>query len=190
MFTFRESDHSYWLDARRLDGVTEILRDAGMVNGSWFTEESRTRGTYVHAATEMIDKGSLDWTALDPVLIPYCQAYQKFVEDKRPVILLSEKHLYHAVHLYAGTPDRVVTLDGATALIDLKTGVPAPATAIQVAAYRELVRVNEDIIPAKCFSLHLRDDGTYRLAEINDLRRHFNIFLAALTVVRWRRENL
>lgn len=187
-FTFDHVTHVYDLDGRILESVTAVLGMAGMVDSRHFSEESRIRGTYVHAATELIDRGTLDWSDLDPVLVPYCEAYQAFVEDKRPEIILSEKPLYHAQHLYAGTLDRLVRMDGAVALIDIKSGVPSPATAIQVAAYRELVKVNEDIIPTKCFSLHLRDDGAYRLIECGDHRRNYQIFLAALTVARWKKE--
>lgn len=147
-----------------------------------------TRGKYVHSATEMIDRGTLDWEGLDPELAPFCTAYRHFLEDKRPEIILSEKPLYHATHLFAGTLDRLMKMDGGMAIIDIKSGAPSPATAIQVAAYRELVKVNEDAIPTKCFSLHLRDDGTYRLNECGDHRRNYQIFLAALTVVRWKKE--
>lgn len=187
-FRFDPEKHEYFLGDCRLESVTEVIAGAGMVDSRHFSEESRTRGTYVHAATEMIDRGTLDWSDLDPVLAPYCRAYQSFIEDKRPEILLSEKPLYHAQHLFAGTLDRLVKMDGAISLIDIKSGVPSPATAIQVAAYRELVKVNEDIVPTKCFSLHLRNDGAYRLIECGDHRRNFNVFLAALTIVRWKKE--
>jgi hypothetical protein len=187
MFEFREEDHSYWLDGRRLESVTEILSLSGIADYRWSNEESMTRGSFVHRATEYIDKGSLDWTTLDDTLRPYCEAYQRFVEDKRPEIILSEKPMYHATYLYSGKPDRVFLLDGVTSLIDLKTGAPNRATQIQMAAYREMIRVSEDIHCAKCFSLHLRDDGTYRLDEIKDLKRNFQIFLGAMTVERWKK---
>ncbi len=188
MFEFREEDHSYWLDGRRLESVTEILSLSGIADYRFSNGEAMTRGSYVHTATEMIDRGTLDWSILDDTLRPYCEAYQRFIEDKRPEILLSEKPMYHAQYLYAGTLDRIIVVDGTTMLIDLKTGVPNRATAIQVAAYRELVKVNHDTVLTKCFSLHLREDGTYRLNPIENLRQNFSIFLAALTVERYKKE--
>lgn len=187
-FSFDPETHIYTLDGVQIPSVTQILSGVGMVDNRYFTEEARVRGTYVHRATEFIDSGSLDWDALDPMLLPYCEAYQAFIEDKRPEILLSEEPMYHAQHLYAGTLDRIIVMDGITALIDIKTGVPNRATAIQVAAYRELVRVNRDTVLTKCFSLHLRDDGTYRMSFIENLRQNFSIFLAALTVERYKKE--
>ena len=188
MFEFREEDHSYWLDGRRLESVTEILERSGISDYRWSNEEAMERGTFVHTASEMIDRGALDWESLDPVLVPYCTAYQRFMEDFQPEIILSELPLYHPQHLFAGKMDRVVIMNAGTVLIDLKTGVPNRSTAIQLSAYRELVKANGYATPTKCFSLHLRDDGAYRLNEIEDHRRNFNVFLAALTVVRWRKE--
>ena len=187
-FRFDPEKHEYFLGDRKLESVTEILERSGIADYRFSNEEAMTRGRYVHTATEMIDRNTLDWPILDDTLRPYCEAYQRFIEDKRPEILLSEKPMYHAQHLFAGTLDRVVKMDGGVALIDIKSGAPSPATAIQVAAYRELVKVNEDIIPTKCFSLHLRDDGTYLLNEIKNLNRNHSIFLAALTVERFKKE--
>jgi hypothetical protein len=139
----------------------------------------------------MVDKGSLDWDALDPVLLPYCEAYQSFIEDCRPEILISEKPLYHAQRLYAGTPDRVVKMNDRMVIVDVKTGALNPANWLQVAAYRELVHVNEDISATQGAILCLQDDGKYRLktSNLKDMKRDYQIFLAALTVVRWKKEN-
>lgn len=189
-FRFNEADHSYFLGDRRLESVTEVLGEAGMIDRSWFTEEARTRGTFVHQATEMIDKGTLDWETLDPSLLPYCCAYEKFCADARPEILISEKPMYHATHLFAGTPDRIQKVNGVTGCWDIKTGARVPATGLQLAAYRELVRVNEDIVCSKSFGLYLQNDGNYRVHEYPNHQRSLNIFLSALTCVRWRRENL
>lgn len=187
-FSFDPESHTYTLDGRTLLSVTSVLKEAGMLVYPQSALEAMLRGRYVHAATEMIDRGSLDWEILDDTLRPYCEAYRRFIEDKQPEILLSERPLYHAQHLFAGTPDRVVKMDGATCLIDAKTGSPHPATALQLAAYREMVRVSENIACSKCFSLHLRDDGTYRLNEIGEMKRNYNLFMAALSIVRWKQE--
>jgi len=190
-FTFREEDHSYWLSDRRLDGVTETLGGAGMIDSRFFTEEARTRGQHVHRATEYIDKGSLDWTALDPVLVPYCEAYRKFIEDTRPEIILSEKASYHPQHLYAGRLDRILKIRDKLAIVDFSTGDPLPAKYVQVAAYWQLALVNEKISAPCGHTLWLRNDATYRLSPpigVTEMRRNFNIFLAALAICRWKKE--
>jgi len=140
----------------------------------------------------MIDKCSLDWDALDPILVPYCLAYQRFIEDCRPEILVSEKPLYHAQHLFGGTPDRVVRMHDRVVVIDIKSGAPIAANWLQVAAYQQLIQANEDIHATQGAILCLRDDGEYRLKTCNlkDMKRDFNIFLAALVICRWKKENI
>ena len=191
-FRFNEEDHSYWIGERRIPSVTGILRDAGLLNYHGSSDYHMDRGTYVHRATTMIDKGTLDWDGLDDTLRPYCEAYQRSIDDVKREIILSEKPMYHPNYYYAGTPDRVMKRNGLTTLIDIKSGSPHPATALQIAAYAELIRATyvEGIYISKAFVLYLRDDGTYRLDEVKDLKRNLQIFLAALTVVRWREENL
>ena len=189
-FRFLEETHEYFLADTPIRSVTQVLADVGMVDYRFGNENAALRGTYVHRATEMIDKGTLDWEGLDDILRPYCEAYRKWKEEAHPEIILSEKPMYHAKYLYAGTLDRVIRLNGSLVLIDIKTGVPSAATSVQVAAYIELARVNEDMHIFKGYVLHLRDDGTYRVNEVKDLKKQFQIFLAALTVARWRREHV
>ena len=190
-FRFVESDHSYWLGERRLPSVTGILKDAGLLNYHGSSTYHMDRGSMVHKATEMIDRGTLDWSSLDPVLMPYCEAYAKFCSSvNMDTLLLSEKPMYHPQHLYAGTPDRIVKMNGFTSLIDIKSGATHPATTLQVGGYWDLVTAQEDLVIhiSKAFVLYLRDDGTYRLNEVTDLRRNLQIFLAALSIVRWKEE--
>lgn len=191
MFRFVEETHEYFLADRRLDGVTETLAGAGMIDSRFFTEESRTRGQYVHRASEFIDAGTLDWSTLDPVLVPYCEAYQKFIEDARPEIILSEKASYHPQYLYAGRLDRILKIHDKLAVVDFSTGDPLPAKDIQVAAYWQLALINEKISAPCGHTLWLRNDATYRLSApigVMEMKRNFNLFLAALAICRWKQE--
>lgn len=170
--------------------VTEILAEAGMVDYRFSNEDAKTRGTYVHTATEMIDRHTLDWETLDDTLRPYCVAYLNFLRDTGyPAVVLSEKRMDHPQYQYTGQVDRIFNFGNSLALVDLKTGSPHPAVDLQVAAYRELVKECEGLNAAPKV-LYLHDDETYRLVESKDYRRNFNIFLAALSVVRWKKENL
>jgi len=82
------------------------------------------RGQYVHAATELIDAGTLDWAALDSRLEPYCRAYQDFIDMSHPVIELSEQIVVAPDYSYGGRLDRVFRLPGRERLlvVDIKTG--------------------------------------------------------------------
>jgi hypothetical protein len=172
-----------------MESVTEIISASGLADYSWSSPEAMQRGSYVHAASQMIDRCTLDWSSLDPVLMPYCEAYRNFIEDLRPGIVLSEKPLYHPSQLWAGTMDRVLSLGGRTVVLDIKSGALHPANWIQVAAYRELVDENEKITITQGAILCLQDDGKYRLHTCNrtDLKTNLNIFMAALTICRWKK---
>jgi hypothetical protein len=45
------------------------------------------------------------------------------------------------------------------------------------------------IVPSKCFDLYLKDDGNYKLIERPKKREDLNLFLSALNVYRWKKEN-
>jgi hydroxymethylpyrimidine pyrophosphatase-like HAD family hydrolase len=40
------------------------------------------------------------------------------------------------------------------------------------------------------YKLFLRENGTYKLVEIEQIRSHLNVFISALNVVRWREQNI
>jgi hypothetical protein len=81
-------------------------------------------------------------------------------------------------------------MNGRMVIMDIKTGLPVAANWLQVAAYRELIQANENIHATQGAVLCLQDDGKYRLKTCNlkDMKRDYQIFLAALTVVRWKKE--
>ena len=192
-FVFKKEDHSYWLEDQRLPSVTGVLRDAGLsIYHSGNSEYYMERGTLVHTATEMIDKGTLDWNSLDPVLLPYCEAYAEFcsIMVNMENLLISESPMYHPQHLYAGTPDRLVPVNGMASLIDIKSGGPHPTNLLQVAGYWEMARAYLSLHISRAYILYLRNDGTYRFIEVLSLRKHLQTFLAVLSAVRWKEANL
>lgn len=42
----------------------------------------------------------------------------------------------------------------------------------------------------KHYKLFLRENGTYKLVEVQNWRTHFNIFVSALNIVRWKQSNM
>ena len=58
--TFVPTKHRYLLDGRVVPGVTSILKAAGYVDDTYFTEYARDRGSAAHAATHYYDEGDLD----------------------------------------------------------------------------------------------------------------------------------
>ncbi|HXK36963.1 MAG TPA: hypothetical protein VJ553_05280 [Candidatus Paceibacterota bacterium] len=82
------------------------------------------RGKAVHAATVLIDNGTLDMDALDHRLLAFCSAYQTFRRMAAPVIEASELVVIHPSYSYGARLDRVFRLPGQERLlvVDIKCG--------------------------------------------------------------------
>lgn len=186
---FQEEGHIYRLDGEILPSVTTVLKEAGLYN---FTFGGgvyhRDLGQYVHAAAEYLDSGDLDEETLDDTIKPYMEAYKKFKAEAGFRIRLNEQRLYHKTYLYAGAIDREGDICGAPALLDIKTGGEQAVTAVQLAAYRLLLDNNEHKC-SRAYALHLRDNGTYTLKEAKDYMKNRGIFLAALSLYKWKMQN-
>jgi len=180
---FRESDHSYLFKGVRLPSVTQIIADAGLYGDtSYYTEYSRDRGSFVHEAIEYHLSGELDEGTLDPVIVPYLDAWKQFQAEAHYVSDSCEERLASDVYHFAGTIDHIGHLNGHFSIIDVKTGVPVPATGIQLAGYEILLSVRG----ARRFALHLQDDGKYRLIEYKD-RNDRPLFISLLALWNWKR---
>lgn len=182
---FDPVQHRYTWGGRELPSVTRILKDVGLIDTLWFTEEARQRGTYVHMATHYFDEGDLAEESVDPRYAGYLDAYKRFLETTRPAWDRIEHKVSDPVLGYAGTFDRIGTLHGEPQrwLIDIKTGF-AKTAGLQTAAYRRCLPEPHRIRRA---SLKLNPDGTFIFTELAD-RRDEARFLAALTVWQTRQE--
>lgn len=162
--------------------VTHVIRAAGAIDTRWSNQEALDRGTAVHAATAMLDNGlTIKDGTLDPTVAPYVRGWLKFKLASRVKILAVEKSVTHKVHGYIGTLDRLVILNKKRGVIDLKTGVPAPWHAIQLAAYAAAVNSR---IPLKRFSVYLNKKGGFRLVEHTE-KTDWAVYLSFLHVHNW-----
>jgi len=185
MLTFDAEKHEYRLDGVRLPSVTQIIADAGLYgNTSYFTDYSRDRGSFVHQIIEWHLSQELDEATIDPVLMPYFEAWKRFEAESSYVSDSCEEQLASSRYRYAGTIDHIGHLNGYFCIIDVKSGAPTPATGIQLAGYENLLKVKG----AKRFALHLKDDGNYKLIEYKDSNDR-NVFLAALSLYYWKQNN-
>ena len=178
--------HEYRLDGRRLAGVTEVIEAAGMMPpmygpADWYLG----RGSAVHAATALLDEGTLDEASVDPQAAGYVDAYRamRTTVGTDLVVQEIETSRYHETLGYAGTPDRVVRWRGRLGVLEIKCGVDAGWHAIQLASYLRLVQGAETRL-----TVYLQKDGKWNLDECKpqNQRADFDTFLAALTLYRWR----
>ena len=103
---FDEERHVYTLDGIVLPSVTGVLKAEGFIDTRFFDEYSRTRGTLVHLATEYDDTGELDEDSLDPVIVPYVEAWRKFKKESGFVVEAVETAMCNKTHRFAGKIDR------------------------------------------------------------------------------------
>jgi hypothetical protein len=165
-----------------LPHVTAVLADAGLIDPTWFTVAARDAGSAIHAATEFLDTGGLDWASVDPVIASRVVQYQRFKDEVRPTMLTVEERVFNDLYRYQGRLDRRVVINDREGILDIKGPYRAPWQAIQLSMY------------AACFSrrmarwtLHL-EDSAYRLIEHRGLD-DWNVAKAALTIAAWRKKN-
>lgn len=163
--------------------ISSVLRPNRWMVDEWYL----ARGRILHTALEYLDCGELDDTTIDPEISGRVQSYLKFKSDTGFTPTLIEKRFHHPAHKYTGKIDRLGELDGRVILVDIKSGLFDPADQIQAGAYWGLL-LTENIHPYKVFDLYLSTEK-YKLLEVPTPRIHFNTFLAALTVYRWRKEH-
>lgn len=195
MFEFRASDHSYWVDGRRVPGVTSVLSPLYDWLGipADVLEAKSQLGVDVHAACEYEDQGGVDEDSVDDAVRPYLLAYRRFMRENDVEWVGIEERLYHPARGYAGTLDRRGRINNfPLAIVDLKTVVtPSPAIGVQVGAYADLVTANDPAwrYPAiDRFALQLRHDATYRLIPYtapDDLA----CFYSLLSLHTWKRRH-
>ena len=178
-FRFDAALHAYYVGSRRLPSITQIL---AATNGSgpspFYTEESAERGTRIHAATARFDLGGGWGDALLYTDVPRVRAYDAFRFALRPIYDEIEQPRWSKRYGFAGTPDRVGRWpDGRAFVLDIKTGGPMPDHGEQTAA--QVLVIDAKPEARLRYTLHLRDDETYRLIPHKD-PQDFPRFLARL----------
>ncbi len=189
MLTFDPGSHTYCWDGKEVPGVTSILGAEGFVDDRWFTDEARDRGKAVHRVCELWNRRILDQYDYDWKLDPYLTAWERFeIETGAGDWELIEHRVYHEALGYAGTFDVLGPVFGTRTLVDIKSGEPGAAAAIQTAAY---VAAHDGPWCGR-MAVHLMPDGRYRIhdygleTQLSDLET----FAAALRINRWKGENL
>lgn len=176
------ADHRYVDTKTGLEwpGVTSIIRVAGLMgyvpDDQWYAE----RGSAIHEATALYDKGILDEDTLDPQIVPYLSAWKRYRADNpnwEPDGI--ERLVHDPIVGYCGTIDRIG--------IDIKTGVHCKWHIVQAAAYWHAFTPRM----LSWNTVHLRDNGNYYLGIYSafQLNAAWRIFCAALTVAKFKQEN-
>lgn len=194
LFSAPVRDREYLVEGERYPSVTDCLGTLGLqVFPPQVTREmldaAAHRGTMVHRYSAIIDRhgdGALDWDTIDVKHIGYLEGFEHFRHDHLWVPELIEQSMFHPLYRFAGTVDRTGKLaalkEDERAVLDIKTGVPMEAHALQLSGYQLLLDT-----PAKYrrFGLYLNDDGTYRLKEYENAQDR-TLFLYAVALTHWK----
>jgi hypothetical protein len=180
MLQFDEEKHAYSWNGKPVPGVTSLLKHLHSFEGipASVLEAACERGTAVHLATEYFDLGILDEESIDSAIAGYVDAWRRFRAENDTVWSHVEAQCYHPLLRYAGTVDRVGTLNGDQWVLDIKTAVAShPVWGVQTAAYSNALQMPT----ARRGTVQLRKDGTYRLVEWKGAT-DFSVFVSLITI--------
>lgn len=162
--------------------VTSIIRAAGLIDVSHYTDADRDRGTIVHQLCEYHDQGDLDeecLEAMDPTAVARFAQWKRFLAEAQPNVLSIEERVVSRELRYQGRLDRRVRLGTRVGVLDIKGPSCEPWIGVQLAAYAHAVGG----VQAR-WSLHL-SDSAYKLIEWTD-RLDWDVFRAALIINTWK----
>lgn len=192
VFRFEPKAHQYFLGSTELPGITWVLKDNGLLPEFFANDEALKRGTFVHKCCELLDHNDLNWDSVPDKYMGYVIAWERFRKTTGFVPEINEKSMYHPLLMFAGTPDREgYVLLGERCerwIVEIKTGEPLPATALQTAAHELLISAQPGAIqvPRKRLAVKLNENGSYHLSKPYRDHRDQNMFLTALAMSNWR----
>ena len=187
--TFDESSHTYRWNGEIVPGVTSILRP--LCNFDFVKPDvlaaASAFGTAVHRTCELSDRDDLDEDRLDPALLPYLVQWRKFCADYGCEWQWIEAPFYNQTMRYAGTVDRIGTVGGERAVLDIKTSASLyPTVGPQTAAY---ARAFDPVGGASLrrYGLRLDADG-YELKPYTN-PADWSVFCSLITLGNWCAEH-
>lgn len=176
-FRFDAVQHRYFCNGKEREHCTGLLQKAGLIDDTWFTEESSIRGSAIHRLT-----ADYDLDALDPrTLVSTYRGYVLGHVDAMRVIPHEwdkvEQPIMHPVHLYGVRTDRVGRIYGLQGVLEGKsTAAPHYSHEIQT-ALQVLAESYGHPIPPEAWwrgALYWKPNGKWRLIQhIN--RRDFDV---------------
>jgi len=190
---FDEQEHIYTVDGVLRPSVTQTLKEAGLIDVHWYTDEARLRGKAVHAACQFLDEDDLDGDTVVPEYQGYVRAWETFKRETGFRIsrdpdghLLSEYRMYHPGFGYCGTLDRQGTIGKNDYILDIKTGGPEEWHAYQLAGYSQCF---SNALARKRLTVHLKANGRYTTREYAPDRFASDWQVFSASVVIWQAKN-
>jgi hypothetical protein len=193
VIAFDETTHTYRVDGVRFPSVTEVL--APQTDWShvpaWQLEAARCLGRDVHAAVNLLARGQLDESSLDPAVAPYVNGAAMFLRTSGATVLAAEQRVACKRMRVAGTLDLLIYWGDFYYFVDWKVSDAVPKTVgAQLAAYEYLysetfpLAIKHSRTKRLCVRLKHNDYSSHRCNEYNS---DLNLFRAC-TATWWHRE--
>lgn len=184
---FDPDTHTYRINGFKVPSVTEVISELFGSKPYW-TEWHRNRGKALHSAIHLALTQQLDWDSVDIRIMGRLHAALKFVGDYQIEPEFVEQSYFDPIFRYAGTPDLVgKTSDGKKVLVDFKSSIE-PTVEFQLGGYALLVSGKRNYF-SRAVAVGLKDDGTYKEREIEDIPVAQGLFMSALQIYHWKERN-
>jgi hypothetical protein len=185
--------------------VTTALKESGC---SDFKHPDRAlhaiwRGTTVHDTLERLLKEPVTPDRIKDEMAKisaemdgsgYLAGFLKFTRDISFELLrddqgglLSERKVYHPDYGFAGKFDAAALVNGVPSIVDFKTGYSYRWHSAQTAAY--CLGLWGTLEGFKRYTLILKCEGNYKLKLHEEDEEDLGVFLAAVTIAKWKRKN-
>jgi len=161
--------------------VTEVINAFNPTADFMNNKQALERGAAVHRATELYDKDMLDIDSLDPIIIPYFEAYKKFLAYYKPKYLHIENRLKNM--FMTGKPDRYGIIKNHRCLVSIKTGgFQIGYCGLQESAYANLLGWELRY----AYIVILNPDG-YKVHRFKkaELKQYYSVFLSFLNTYKF-----
>ncbi len=189
VLTLEPKSHQYYLDGAPIMGVSGVLNKLGFYDFRFVSKEDleykRQIGAAVHYATHLYDTGKLNMASVDPVVMPYLEAWILFRKDTNCEVLYSELPVYSKVRRFGGTLDKVIRWDGAIVLPDIKaTAGVAKVIALQTAAYALALKESYGVTAQKRCAIQLKPEKSGKPYQVVwfDKKVDESVFLSCLHI--------
>lgn len=166
-----------------LPSVSDVL--SAWVDKTWFTEESRIRGSYVHDRIESHLKDEFFINTVDFYEV-YFESFKDFEPRIREVMFCEERLADYDLG-FCGMPDIVFfDVDQMTTLGDWKTGKAKYKThPLQLGGYSILLKSQRNIVCEKSLIIRLRDErGKKPLVDVYCIKECERLFLNQLELFK------
>ena len=165
-YEYDDDVHAYFLveDENRTEfpSVTQLLKEYGLVDDTYYNEKARKRGSDVHIFTARLDDASNVLTIPEDIQL-YINQYLRFLSDVNPQWTQIETPLISQKLGFGGTFDRLGYINDKYVLVDIKTGALPKWVGLQLTMYARLI-IDIGLKFPSIYSLQLTETG-YNLTD-------------------------